>query len=279
MNAEQREELKRLADEYAKECVRVERGWQADTKHKAALHAAIDAALPGAQCSACGNPLPAGGCDPSKSRCAAHTAEPPIPVCPDCGDPFGRYHTHMHRFNAAAQEVPTTRGPNEAVAQSGTQTRAAPAPGGTVTSPPVAAAPNEPVAPPLSADLDLLKSFVLQATQASECEDEPTFFPCEIEEAFTAIARLERAERASPQAVPADWSPESHLGALQDQIHDYGPIRAAKATRLAVGAPVALRDALAELDAGYVIPPASRIHKALRAALSQERPNEGGTDV
>jgi hypothetical protein len=138
MSAEQREKLKRLADEMLLQAR--QSSVNSSEACRIRLHAAID----------------------------AHTAEPPI--------------------NAAAQEPARVLSKTARVEQA---------------APPVAAAPNEPVAPLPSAELDLLKSFVLQAKQASEREDEPTFFPCEIEEAFTAIAILERAERASPQAVPA----------------------------------------------------------------------------
>jgi hypothetical protein len=294
MSAEQREAIKRLVDEFGSACVAVGSAtagtrddWRRHREDKRnALHAAIDAALPGVQPvlermkaalrELWATQYPSDWQDEFVKEIdalLAHTAEPPInaaPVCQSCGEPqsknphpkagdpsleFG-YEWHcipclvrtrssaMHRAWVAETALRELQ----------------------------AAAPNEPSARALIEALEMLaaqSSGVIGSTAKADC--------------MAAIAEqtLRNYREAAPQAVDAPV-------ALRDADH-HGTYRHYKG---------GLYDVLAypEREADGVPMVVYRSHDTMRvwvrplaewrekftyerAALSQERPNEGGTDV
>jgi hypothetical protein len=227
--------------------------------------------IPGAHCT---------WCDGTGKflRGLAHTAEPPINAAAQSvvqnaitGDaPSGYALVPLDVFSLLAEALRHSEPKAKHYPEPAARHEAALA---TVES--LAAAPNEPVAPLPSA----ARCWIAECDRIHCAGGSPSFCGADPALAWTDINKPPQgAERASPQAVPAETTSQRYI--RQEVAKDMRAFyEAFDAAPQAVDAPVALREALAELDAGYVIPPASRIHKALRAALSQERPNEGGTDV
>jgi hypothetical protein len=347
MSAEQREELKRLADEYASAMsVYQIHGSAADSVAlhitKTNLHAAIDAHTAEPPINAAAQVLGAQA-NPVTAQdhmpVAAAPNEPVAPVLRElhaalCGvRPVGAIDGHevIRRMSVLDVVEQRQRGVCDGAAWKDTQAKTGDASGAPLARMPgersetQAAVPQqqesspaaitnaqplqapapavEPVAPLPSAETVI--EWCAQICEGGVDGTDPKYAnacrTCAALIRASAKESLWQAERASPQAVPAAWSSESHLGALQDPIHEDGPARAAKATRIApqaVDAPVALRDALADVRIealkiaiegecdGLAIND-SQARSILQylfeqdgwAALSQERPNEGGTDV